>query len=73
MQQQVPVFGKHSDGTWPTVLDEGWLDARTAYLDADLTPATTFALWVNRDDTQDAVDLGGDPVAPWVLSFRTAE
>lgn len=54
--------------TFPALGPEGFVDARTAYVDVTLEPGTTYAVWV-----EGFVDTDGTAAAPWLLTFRTEE
>ena len=58
--------------TYPAVVGEAFVDARTAVLGVCLAPATTYAIRIN-DPTPGFIDAGGVPAAPYIATFRTAE
>jgi hypothetical protein len=58
--------------TWPDVIDRGWKDERTAWLEVALEPDTTYAIWVGREEEEGFFDLDGIQAMPYLLTFRTA-
>lgn len=54
--------------TFPVLLERGFSDPRTAWVDVALEPATTYALWA-----EGFVGADGAPAAPWLMTFRTAD
>jgi hypothetical protein len=57
--------------TFPTLGGEGSDEPRTTWVEVDLEPSTTYALWIGRED-EVFVDAWGLPFAPYLLTFRTA-
>ena len=65
------LTGFASDGprSFPRVGAAAFADLRTATLEVVLEPSATYAVWI----TSDFVDVDGNPAAPWLLTFRTAD
>lgn len=77
------TFSKDMNGgSWSWVTVPGWtfpepakaefVNARTAAIEVDLEPDTTYAMGANSAQFQNFVDTDGNPAVPWVLAFHTA-
>lgn len=58
--------------TFSKPMAQSLVNGRTATLDVQLEPDTTYVLGTNNEQFQNFVDQDGNPAVPWVLSFHTA-
>ena len=47
------------------ILDQGLVDVDTVFIDVELVPEATYAVWIT------VTDVNGIDSAPWLLTFRT--
>lgn len=72
MDDGVEAWIRDEARTWPDVVDSGFSDARTAWLDVALQPSTTYAIWVGREGDAWFEAADGTEAQAWLLTFRTA-
>jgi hypothetical protein len=71
MQPHSASWVEASGGAFPTA-DNPMVNSRTATIDVELEPDTTYALGTNNAQYQNFKDQEGNSAIPWILAFHTA-